>query len=72
MAAVGLMAGTHLWLAAILISVTVIGLLELAPVSDYVLAHGRPHRVSPESRERLQREAPPPELADLGSDDSPA
>jgi putative Mg2+ transporter-C (MgtC) family protein len=66
MAAVGLMIGTHLWLAAILISVTVVGLLELFPISDYVLAHGSPHRVSRQSRERLEGDDP------ARPDDSPA
>ena len=72
MAAVGLLIGFHFWLAAILSSATILGLLELAPVSDYVLAHGRPHRISRGSIDRLEREAPAPEPVDLGSDDSPA
>jgi putative Mg2+ transporter-C (MgtC) family protein len=66
MAAVGLLTGLHLWLAAALSALTVAGLLELFPISDYVLAHGRPHRVSRQSRERLEGDDP------ARPDDSPA
>ena len=40
MAAVGLLVGERLWLTAVLVTVTLAALLELAPVSDWVLAHG--------------------------------
>lgn len=43
MAAVGLVAGEKLWLTATLVTVTLVVLLELAPLSDWVLEHGRPH-----------------------------
>ena len=67
MAAVGLLTGLHLWLTALLSTVIIAGLLELFPISDYVLAHGKPHRVSGESRRRLERESGVAE-----GDDSPA
>ncbi len=72
MAAVGLLVGAHLWLAAVLLSATIVALLELAPLSDYVLAHGRPHILSTASQERLQREAEVDEEIDRGRHDSPA
>jgi putative Mg2+ transporter-C (MgtC) family protein len=43
MAAVGVVAGERLWLTAILVTVTVLVVLELAPVSDWVLRHGKLH-----------------------------
>ena len=43
MAAVGLLVGEKLWITAILVTVTLVVLLELAPLSDWVLEHGRPH-----------------------------
>jgi putative Mg2+ transporter-C (MgtC) family protein len=42
-AAVGLLVSEEGWLAAILITVTIIVALELSPVSDWVLGHGRPN-----------------------------
>lgn len=41
MAAIGLAIASRLYLLAALVAVTVILLLELAPVSDWVLAHSR-------------------------------
>ena len=51
-AAIGLLVGFELWLAAILVASVVVVLLELAPVSDWVLMHGRARRelTSPEER----------------------
>jgi putative Mg2+ transporter-C (MgtC) family protein len=43
MAAVGLLVGERLWFTATLVTVTLVALLELAPLSDWVLEHGRPH-----------------------------
>jgi len=43
MAAVGLLVGEKLWVTATLVTGTLVVLLELAPVSDWVLEHGRPH-----------------------------
>ena len=44
MAAVGLLVAYHIWLTAVLTAATVIVLLELAPVSDWVLRRGRAAR----------------------------
>jgi uncharacterized membrane protein YhiD involved in acid resistance len=41
MAALGLAIASKMYLLACLIAVLVVVLLELAPVSDYVLAHSR-------------------------------
>jgi putative Mg2+ transporter-C (MgtC) family protein len=70
MAAVGLLVASHLWLSAVLSTVTLLALLELAPVSDWVLAHGRPQRVSPEARRRMHGTRNLP--SDVPPDDSPA
>jgi putative Mg2+ transporter-C (MgtC) family protein len=43
MAAVGVVAGERLWLTAVLATFTVLAVLELAPVSDWVLRHGKVH-----------------------------
>lgn len=66
MAAVGLLVGSHLWLTALLASMTFVVLLELAPISDWVLAHGRPHNAPDraEFRRRRRREMTPPDLHD--------
>jgi putative Mg2+ transporter-C (MgtC) family protein len=56
MAGVGLLVSVHAWLAAILISLSIIVALELSPLSDWVLRHGRP---SAEVR-RMQELADPP------------
>ncbi len=42
-AGLGVVVGMRLWLAATLIAVTLVVLLELAPLSNWVLTHGRPH-----------------------------
>jgi putative Mg2+ transporter-C (MgtC) family protein len=44
MAGVGLVVGEQLWLSGILLSATVLFALELAPLSDWVLAQGRARR----------------------------
>ena len=55
MAAVGLVAGSHMWITALLSSATFVTLLELAPLSDCVLAHRRPdERMSPRGSQRLR------------------
>jgi len=66
MAAVGLLVGSHLWLTALLSSLTFVVLLELAPLSDWVLAHGRPHNAPDHGafRRRRRREMAPPETHD--------
>lgn len=43
MAAVGVVTGEELWLTAVLVTLTVLVVLELAPVSDWVLRHGKAH-----------------------------
>lgn len=43
MAAIGLLVAQEAWLAALLITGTIIVALELSPVSDWVLSHGRPN-----------------------------
>jgi len=43
-AGVGLLVALDLWLGALLAAVTVIVLLELAPVSDWVYSRRHPHR----------------------------
>lgn len=43
MAGVGLLVSTEAWLSATLITLTMIVALELSPVSDWVLSHGRPN-----------------------------
>lgn len=42
MAGVGLLVASEAWLAAVLISTAILVALELSPVSDWVLQHGRP------------------------------
>ena len=65
-AAVGLLVGSHLWLAALLASLMFVVLLELAPVSDWVLSHGKPHDAANEVaiRRRRRREVTPPDAHD--------
>lgn len=67
MAAVGLLTGLHLWVTAVLSTLVIMALLELFPVSDFVLSHGKPHRISRQSQTRLKEESP---LAE--NDDAPA
>ncbi|MGE0598428.1 MAG: MgtC/SapB family protein [Dehalococcoidia bacterium] len=65
MAAVGLVVGLELWLLPLLISLTLILVLELAPVSDRILTfsreHGQAHGTSKPSEER---EPPRNEISD--------
>lgn len=42
MAGVGLLVSADAWVAAVLISVSIVIALELSPLSDWVLKHGRP------------------------------
>ncbi len=46
-AGIGLLVSLEAWLAALLTSTTIIVALELSPVSDWILRHGRPHRDAP-------------------------
>ena len=41
-AAIGVLVGEELWLTAVLVTGTVVVILELAPVSNWVLEHGAP------------------------------
>ena len=62
MAGVGLLVTTEdAWLAALLITATIIVALELSPVSDWVLSHGRPNREA--ARLKALTETEPPEPA---------
>lgn len=57
MAGVGLLVGEGLWFSAVLMSVTVVAVLELSPISDWVLQQGHrrrdtvPERFDPGSRD---------------------
>lgn len=57
-AAVGLLVSEEGWLAAILITATIIIALELSPVSDWVLGHGRPNAEAARLKQ-LGEEGPP-------------
>lgn len=43
MAGIGLLVSEDAWLTAVLMTATIIVALELSPVSDWVLGHGRPN-----------------------------
>ncbi len=64
MAAVGLVVASELWLLALLTTLTIIVVLELAPVSDRILAiswkKGQTHGDAVPSEEEEERQAPPP------------
>lgn len=55
MAAVGLLVASEAWLAAILFTLAIVLMLELEPVSSWILAHGKPraepHSVPPDAVE---------------------
>ena len=61
-AAVGLLVASELWLSAILITLTIVAMLELEPISSWVLTHGKPrpepHSVPPESLTQPAEESP--------------
>lgn len=52
LAGVGLMVALEIWLTAVLLTVSVVVLLELAPVSDWVFVAGRRRRAGRPARKR--------------------
>ena len=53
MAGVGLLVSTEAWLSALLITATIIVALELSPISDWVINHGRPNAEALRLRQML-------------------
>ena len=60
-AGLGLLVAEELWLAALLSAGATIVFLELSPVSDWVLSHGRPNS---EARQLAEARNSPPEKDD--------
>lgn len=58
LAGVGLLVGQEFWLTAIFATVTLVGLLELSPLSDVVYRHGRRHRGEPDIDPKEEQEIP--------------
>lgn len=58
LAGLGLLIAGHLWLAAVLMAVSLVVLLELAPVSDWVYRNGRRHAGEPDAP-KSESPAPP-------------
>lgn len=53
----GLLVAEELWLSAVLLTVAVVLLLELSPLSDWVYRNGRYHRGQPDALRRLHASA---------------
>ncbi len=72
-AGVGLLVGERLWLSAVLMSVTVVTVLELSPLSDWVLRQGERHHgtTGPRQLRHASRVAPDSDRPD-GDDDQHA
>ncbi|MCZ2109957.1 MAG: MgtC/SapB family protein [Dehalococcoidia bacterium] len=64
MASVGLLVGYHLWLTAVLSSATFVVLLEMAPISDWVLTHGKPYEGAHDNPTRRHRAGTSPAPGD--------
>jgi hypothetical protein len=56
LAGLGLLVSADLWLAALLLTMATIGLLELAPISDWVYRNGRRHAGEPDVSKEYQPE----------------
>lgn len=55
-AAIGLLVAQHMPYAAIALTIAIIALLEMNPISEWVLAHGRPDAPARRLKEMLSRE----------------